>query len=270
MAWVCGDSSDSWARESRPIRFWSGEERTGIWGNTMARTTLLFLSAVLCLALTVVNTEAASEVETLVRVPPLQMVDAILISPDGKAMATLRYEGNIFEGGKPRTLQLWTIPTGILLWTAKEHISRLLSFSPDGNQLVGIAEDGTVVFWKSANGRVKLQLPRQRGSVRVGTFLPDGGTFVTARNAWAGQMPLPSSGELQLWNTKSGRLLRTMKGQTHVISALAISADGTTLAVGSEEAGIDGVANTVNIFDIATDTLRHALRSGTNVWRIDS
>jgi len=94
----------------------------------MARPTLLFL-AVLGLALTVVNTEAASEVETLVRVPPLQMVDAMLISPDGKAMAALRYEGNIFEGGKPRTLQLWTIPKSILLWTAKEHISRLLSFS---------------------------------------------------------------------------------------------------------------------------------------------
>lgn len=64
----------------------------------MARPTLLFLPTVLCLALTVVNTEASSEVETLVRVPPLQMVDAMLLSPDGKAMATLRYEGNIFEG----------------------------------------------------------------------------------------------------------------------------------------------------------------------------
>jgi len=240
-------------------------------GNTMPWPTLLLLPSLICLALTVVKAEAASEVETLVRVPPLQMVDGVLISPDGKAMATLRHEGNVLnEGGKPLTLQLWTIPKGSLLWTAKEHVSRLFSFSPDGSRLVGVAEDGTVVFWKSANGRAKLKLPRQKGSARLGAFLPDGETFVTAMNSWAGQMPLPSCGELQLWKMTTGRLLRTMRGQTHVISALAISADGTTLAVGSEEAGVDGVANTVNIFDTATDSLRHALRSGTNVWRIGS
>ncbi|HWX20548.1 MAG TPA: hypothetical protein VN578_11675 [Candidatus Binatia bacterium] len=237
----------------------------------MARPTLFFLPALMCLALAVMNTEGASEVETLVRVPPLQMVDGVLISPDGKAIATLRHEGNVLNaGGNAVTLQLWAIPKGILLWTAKEYVSRLLSFSPDGGRLVGVAEDGTVVFWKSDNGRVKLKLPRQMGSARAGVFLADGEIFLTAMNSWAGQGPLPSSGEIQLWKTRTGRLLRTMRGQTHVISALAISPDGTTLAVGSEEAGINGVANTVNIFDIPTGKLRHALRSGTNVWRISS
>jgi hypothetical protein len=134
----------------------------------MAMPTLLLPLALICLSFRSVDTAAASEVETLVRVPPLQMVDGVLISPDGKAVATLRHEGNVLDaGGNSLTLQLWTIPKGILLWTAKEHVSRLLSFSPDGSRLVGVAEDGTGVFWKSANGRVKLKLPRQRGEASV-------------------------------------------------------------------------------------------------------
>src|SRR5436190_1378929 len=117
----------------------------------MRRTIAFLLPALITVALQVVVSTYApaqsSPVDMLVRIPPTQIIDSTLFSPDGKAIATVRYEGNVYEGGKPCTLQLWAVPKGTLLWTARKPMSRLFAFSPDSTLLVGIAQDGTVVFW---------------------------------------------------------------------------------------------------------------------------
>jgi len=64
---------------------------------------------------------------TLTRIPPVQMVNSILISPDGKMIATVRGEGTSSNsGGKPLDLQVWEVRKGDLLWTARERALYLL------------------------------------------------------------------------------------------------------------------------------------------------
>ncbi len=87
------------------------------------------------------HTNEPSSLETIARIPHLQMVNSILISPNGKAVATLRGEDASWNTiDKPLTLELWSVPKGKLLWKAKERAFSLLAFSPDSTRLAGIAE----------------------------------------------------------------------------------------------------------------------------------
>src|SRR6266567_3439168 len=215
------------------------------------------------------STNQLSSMVTLTRIPPVQMVNSILISPDGKRIATLRGEGTSWNsGGKPLNLQVWEVRKGDLLWTARERARYLFAFSPDGKHLVGIAEDTTLAFWDTTNRRVKSRLRKKNLPVSAAAFLPDGRTLVTTVTRWGNSSPMqPIAGELQLWGAKTGRFNHALKAQTNAISALAVSPDGSTLAIANE---FHGFANTVNILDIATDSVRHTLRFGTNVWMISS
>ena len=56
------------------------------------------------------STNQLSSMVTLTRIPPVQMVNSILISPDGKRIATLQGEGTSWNsGGKPLNLQMWQV-----------------------------------------------------------------------------------------------------------------------------------------------------------------
>jgi len=113
------------------------------------------------------STNQPSSLVTLTCIPPVEMVNSILISPDGKMIATLRGEGTSSNsGGKPLDLQVWEVRKGDLLWTARERALYLFAFSPDGKHLVGIAEDTTLDFWDTTNGRVKSRLRRKNLPVK--------------------------------------------------------------------------------------------------------
>ncbi|WP_432812294.1 WD40 repeat domain-containing protein [Pantanalinema sp. GBBB05] len=60
---------------------------------------------------------------------------------------------------------------------------------------------------------------------------------------------------IQLWDLQTGKLLRSLYGHQGWITALAISADGRTLASASLDA-------TIRLWDVATGTLLGTLKSG--------
>src|ERR1700677_4695196 len=94
-----------------------------------------------------------SDGETLARFPKMQMVNSMLISPDGKTIATLRGENTFWhEGGKPLTLQLWSASSGDLPWNgrtgrciralkAQTNAISAMTVSPDGRMLAMASED---------------------------------------------------------------------------------------------------------------------------------
>ncbi len=213
------------------------------------------------------HTNGSSSLETIASVPPLQMVNSILISPNGKAVATLRGEDASWNTiDKPLTLELWSVPKGKLLWKAKERAFSLLAFSPDSTRLAGIAEKAGAVLWDTGNGKVKSRFRPRTVPFSVAAFLPDGRTLVTAAS-WPTRTSLPDAGEIQLWKAKTGHFISTPKAQTNAMSALAISPDGRTLAVANQA---NGVANTVVLLDIAIDSIRYRMELGTNVFMIPS
>jgi WD40 repeat protein len=218
------------------------------------------------------TTNQFSNGETLECFPALQSVNSIIFSPDGKTIATLRGEDTFWHKlDKPLTLQLWAVPSGKLLWTAREPAFYMCAFSPDSTLLVGLAADANLAFWNTVNGRIESRFPHQNGMIGA-VFVPDGRTLMTMVNKFSsGQVPMtPSAGEIQLWDTKTARLMRTLKGQPNAISKLAISLDGKTVAIANEHAGTNGNEIEISILDLESGSLRHDLRFDKNVWTISS
>ena len=196
----------------------------------------------------------------------MQMVNSILISPDGKLIATLRGEHTSWNTlDKPLALELWSVPKGNLLWK-KERAFRLLAFSPDSTRLVTIVADAGALLLDTATGKVKARFRPKTIPFSFAAFLPDGRIVVTAA-AWPTRTSLPDAGEIQLWKAKTGHFMRTLKAETNAISTLAVSPDGNTLAVANQA---NGVANTVILLDIMTDSIRYTLSFGANVFMIPS
>jgi len=233
---------------------------------TIVIVTLLLLASAKATAQPA-STNQPSSLVTLTRIPPLQIVNSVLFSPDGKSIATLRGEDTSWNsGGEPLRLEIWSAPKGTLLWTAKERAFSMLAYSPDSTRLAGIAEESGPVIWDAANGKVKARFRPNTVPFSIAAFLPDGRTLVTAAS-WPTTTSLPDAGEIQLWKAKTGHFIGTLKAQTNAGSALAISPDGRTLAVANQA---NGVANKVVLMDITTDSLRYSLELGTNVFMIPS
>jgi WD40 repeat protein len=215
--------------------------------------------------------DPASPVEYLAHIPRLQYVNAILISPDGGTVATLRGENTSWnEGGKPLALQVWSVPGGDLVWTARSQVFRLLTFSPDGKRLVGMTEDTRVTLWDTATGRVRSRLSARNVSFSAAVFSLDGQTLMTSINRFegGGGIPMqPSSGAIQLWRAKNGRLLRELTAQTRPVWALAISPDGKSLAAAQPGPGPEA---SVNLLDLASDSTRHTLLLGADTFHVSS
>jgi WD40 repeat protein len=212
-----------------------------------------------------------SPVEVLAHIPRLQYVNSILVSPDGSTLATLRGENTSWnEGGKPLALQFWSVPGGDLLWTAKSPVFRLLTFSPDSKCLVGMTEDTRVTIWDAANGRIRSRLSARNVSYSAAVFSPDGQTLITAINRFEGGGDFrmqPSSGTIQLWRAKNGRILRELRAQTRPVWALAVSPDGMNLAAAQQGSGPGA---TINLLDLASDSTRHTLVLGADISFVSS
>ena len=212
-------------------------------------------------------TNQFSDGETLARFPKMQMVNSMLFSPDGKTIATLRGENTFWhEGGKPLTLQLWSVSSGALLWTARESAYYLYAFSPDSTRLAGIAAHAGLVLWNTASGKIEHILPLQDGWASA-VFTPDGQKLITAvHGSNPGMMPVGPE-DIRLWNGKTCRFIRALKAETNAISAMTVSPDGRMLAM----AGISGVSNnTINVLDMENDAICRTLRFDTKVWTIMS
>jgi len=130
------------------------------------------------------------------------------------------------------------------MWTFRGHEYGINSatFSPDGQWLASASQDGTLMLWETASGRVLRTL---RGDPPASAFdvafSPDGKRLASGHD---------NDHSVRIWDATSGRLLRTLKGHTGVVWAVAFSPDGRRLA----SAGEDGL---INVWDAT---------SGDEVW----
>jgi serine/threonine protein kinase/WD40 repeat protein len=109
-----------------------------------------------------------------------------------------------------------------------------LRFSPDGTRLAGLQYGGpTLQIWELATGQVVMALPFPEG-VSTLAWSDDGGTLATGR----------ADGEIEVWDTQSGRQRARMQGHEGRVTALAFSHRGDLLASGSWD-------STLRLWDVA-------------------
>jgi len=150
-------------------------------------------------------------------------VDALAISPDGKALVSGTLDG---------VFRLWDAATGKPTATFKmtpEYGAAAAAFSPDGKTLAGggFNKPGRVFLWDVASGK-ELAVLEHKEVVLCLAFSPDGKTLATGGynpriTLWdvaAGKKPEPRGRGLSCWT---------------VIAAVAFSPDGQHFAAADGE-----------------------------------
>jgi WD40 repeat protein/serine/threonine protein kinase len=134
-------------------------------------------------------------------------------SPNGKILASAAKDG---------TIKLWDAKTGTELRSLAAHAANGkfigLAFQPDGKLLASVGSDGTVKAWDVSSGQLRFQGDHGREPLFAVVFSPDGRILATA-----------GAVSLKLWDTASGKELRTLSGHHGGTTDLAFSPDGQTL-----------------------------------------
>lgn len=159
--------------------------------------------------------------------------------PDGEEIAIACWDGK---------LRFYRATTGDLLRTIKTRMERVdsVAFSHDGKFVASFSQSneeayrgagyGQLELWNADNGQSVWSRPQLNRALQV-AFSPRGGLLAVA--AWIRGV--------ELIDSDTGKLVRTLNGHAGPVGCIAFSPDGTRLASGDARS----VEATIKIWDVA-------------------
>lgn len=147
------------------------------------------------------------------------VINDIAFHPDGSALLGVTSDRVLYE---------WDYEFGDLLWQASNYhtdVMTSLVFHPNGYRLLTSSYDRTVILWDYEAGQTLSTLSRHADWIQDMAITPDGSRLVTVTGG-----PTDVQ-ELIVWDLRNGAVQQVFP-QGAATSALAISPDGGTLAVG--------------------------------------
>jgi WD40 repeat protein len=162
------------------------------------------------------------------------------ISPDGDSLAS--------AGGRDGTVRVWETATGTELRAIRGHAASVDAVRFLGNdRLVSGGSDGAVRIWNLGEHRDADVLRSDGGQTWSLAVVPDG------RTAYAGSY----DGAVRAWNLETGALIsRNGVEKGNGIDALAMSPDGTRLALGGNGTG------TIDLWNLVTGETNRFRKDG--------
>lgn len=131
----------------------------------------------------------------------------------------------LVSGSRDKTVKLWNLSTGYVKHTFKEH-SQIISgvgFDPGGKRIV--STDGiNLNIWNSSTFQLEKIIKGHKDHIMAVSFNSDGSKLITGSR----------DGSLKMWQTGSGRLIRTYLEPYALITSLAISPDERYLVRGGK------------------------------------
>ena len=168
----------------------------------------------------------------------LKGYDSPTFSPDGQYLATRKSQG--------QTVSIWDVLNGENVLTLSGHKARvsLVTYTPDGLQLVTADRDGMVNIWDAVQGELLKTFQKYEEPIRYISLSPDGKRIVSSTD----------SETVEIWDMDSGKDLHTLKGHTDSVFHAEFSPDGNRIVSSSRD-------GTVRIWNAETNpnvlTLSH-------------
>jgi RNA polymerase sigma factor (sigma-70 family) len=161
----------------------------------------------------------------------------VFFSHDGK---------ELLLGTKAGLIHRWSLVTRQELPSLSRHVGAVAGVHtlPDGKTILTTGADGLIRRWDRQSGRELTQPPGYAGHTHA-AYSPDG------RFAAVGD----TRGRLDLWDARTGRLLRTLRRDGPAVRQLVFTPDGRTLAQARADNAVEfwripgGVAWFIHRFD---------------------
>ncbi|KAG2757700.1 WD40 repeat-like protein [Suillus brevipes Sb2] len=160
-------------------------------------------------------------------------VISMALSPDGKKAVSGSWDGAV---------RLWDIDTCkvVTKWTGHTDIVWSVCWSPDGRRVLSGSHDGTARQWEVKNGETMPEpIENILASIETGheqvyavIYSPD--MTLIATGGWDGR----NASSIKIWDTKTGKLVATLKGHTDAVTCLAWTKNGKTLISASVDSSI--------------------------------
>jgi RNA polymerase sigma factor (sigma-70 family) len=164
-------------------------------------------------------------------------VAGLAFSPDGKVVASCGE-----SSGEDHAIHLWDVATGkeVMSLRPDEHVYTL-SFSPDGRLLASAGPETAVRLWDVAGGKERCRCGDESRWVTDLAFSPNGKLLAGNHGRC-----------VTLWDTTTGKMVRTWEGNEWNLWSVAFSPDGATLAAA-------GQGNALHLWDVADGSERRRI-----------
>jgi WD40 repeat protein len=216
-------------------------------------------------------------------------VYAAALSPDGKVLVTGGYLGTYFgnkprEDEEAHKIRIYDFATGELKALLRGHINVVnsLAFSPDGKLLISGGADYTAIIWDVQQRKLLQRLKGHKEQIYGVAFMPDGARAVTGSDDTTLRMwrvndggliaelkghkedvsralairtsdsmiaSGDGTGEIRLWDGKTGQFLKSLQSPSKGVGALAFSPDGQKLLATSGRVSGRDIGT---VWDVAT------------------
>ena len=169
---------------------------------------------------------------------------SFIITPDGQTLISANADGSV---------KLSNLRTGELQQSFPVSVfGKSLSVSKDGSLIAAASGSGETVVLNARTGELKRQFKSEGFQGLATAISPDNKYLFTSFSN-------PSS--VQMWDIRTGKVIRNLGGHSDVVTSIAISPDGQTLATGSKD-------GTIRIMDLNTRELIRVLKNAGKVQSV--